>query len=383
LETLQILLVGGRQIPNFLGVMLLRPDRVHFLVSKDDKNALDNLYETLAKMEGLVLPDKSQLPDIDANDYQANIAALERILSDYPNARVSFNLTCSSKVMAFAAYEVARHEDIKTFYVDTAKGRIIWLKGKEVEEMPIRISIEQYLMAYGRKPKYKYKKDEDIFNRLTFSQKAAAEAANVLASGCGKYLGFLQRIRNTEGNGPRKVSISSEIDINLATLLADLGIVDYSKDNRHFIIRSNEDWNFFKGDWLEIFVWHEVKKLQEQATEPFFDDIAIGLEIPMEGAKKEIDLACIYRAQLIHCSCKTGRDSFNTKHLDELSAISSLIGGNFCSRVFITDRMLPNNAKSFLDQAKQRKIVVVTGKELPKIGEILKKQAENPDYPRI
>jgi hypothetical protein len=74
LETLQILLVGGRQIPNFLGVMLLRPDRVHFLVSKDNKNALDNLYETLAKMEGLVLPDKSQLPDIDANDYQANIA---------------------------------------------------------------------------------------------------------------------------------------------------------------------------------------------------------------------------------------------------------------------------------------------------------------------
>lgn len=378
METLQILLVGGRQIPNFLGVMLLRPDRVHFLVSKDDKNALDNLYETLAKMEGLVLPDKSQLPDIDANDYQANIAALERILSDYPNARVSFNLTCSSKVMAFAAYEVARHEDIKTFYVDTAKGRIIWLKGKEVEEMPIRINIEQYLTMYGRTLVCK-----DFFSGLTFSKEAAVQAANVLASGSEQYLGILERIRKNQGSGPRMVSISSETDLNLAVLLADLGIVDYSKDNRHFIIRSNEDWNFFKGDWLEIFVWHEVKKLQEQATEPFFDDIAIGLEIPMEGAKKEIDLACIYRAQLIHCSCKTGRDSFNTKHLDELSAISSLIGGNFCSRVFITDRMLPNNAKSFLDQAKQRKIVVVTGKELPKIGEILKKQAENPDYPRI
>ncbi len=255
MEALQVLLVGGRQIPNFLGVMLLRPDRVHFLVSKDDKNALDILYETLAKVEGLVLPEKSQIPDIDANDFQANIAVLERILSDFPNAQVSFNLTCSSKVMAIAAYEVAHeHKNIKTFYVDTSNGRIVWFKGKEVEEMPIRISIEQYLMAYGRKPDYKYKKDEDIFNRLTFSQKAAVEAANILASGGGKYLGFLQRIRKTKGNGPRKVSISSEIDLNLAVLLADLGIVDYSKDNRYFTIRSNEDWNFSRETgWKFLF----------------------------------------------------------------------------------------------------------------------------------
>ena len=103
MEALQVLLVGGRQIPNFLGVMLLRPDRVHFLVSKDDKNALDILYETLAKVEGLVLPEKSQIPDIDANDFQANIAVLERILSDFPNAQVSFIRNCSSKVMAIAA----------------------------------------------------------------------------------------------------------------------------------------------------------------------------------------------------------------------------------------------------------------------------------------
>ena len=130
----------------------------------------------------------------------------------------------------------------------------MWFKGKEEEEMRIRISIEQYLMACVRKPYYKYKKDEDIFNRLTFSQKAAVEAANILASGGGKYLGFLQRIRKTKGNGPRKVSISSEIDLNLAVLLADLGIVDYSKDNRYFTIRSNEDWNFSRETgWKFLF----------------------------------------------------------------------------------------------------------------------------------
>ncbi len=382
METLQVLLVGGRQIPNFLGVMLLRPNKVHFLLSKGSENLLDPLYETLAKIEGLVLPDRDQIKPIDANDFQANISALEHILNKYPNAQVSFNLTCSSKVMAIAAYEVARErKDIKTFYVDTSNGRIVWFKGKEADEMPIKISIEQYLTMYGRKPVFK-----DIFSKLTFSQEAAIKAANILASGYGKYLAFLERIRGTQGSGSRKVAIKNEIEINLALRLAELGIVDYSEENGYLIIRSNEDWNFLKGEWLEVFVWHEVKKLQEQTQEPFFDDFAVSLEIPMEGAKKEIDLACIYRAQLIHCSCKTGKNSFETRHLDELSAISNLIGGRFCTRVFATDRLLPNDlsaAKSFLDQAKQREIVVVTGKELPSIGDILKKQAKNPDYQRI
>lgn len=382
METLQVLLVGGRQIPNFLGVMLLRPNKVHFLLSKGSENLLDPLYETLAKIEGLVLPDRDQIKPIDANDFQANISALEHILNKYPNAQVSFNLTCSSKVMAIAAYEVARErKDIKTFYVDTSNGRIVWFKGKEADEMPIKISIEQYLTMYGRKPVFK-----DIFSKLTFSQEAAIKAANILASGYGKYLAFLERIRGTQGSGSRKVAIKNEIELNLALRLAELGIVDYSEENGYLIIRSNEDWNFLKGEWLEVFVWHEVKKLQEQTQEPFFDDFAVSLEIPMEGAKKEIDLACIYRAQLIHCSCKTGKNSFETRHLDELSAISNLIGGRFCTRVFATDRLLPNDlstAKSFLDQAKQREIVVVTGKELPSIGDILKKQAKNPDYQRI
>lgn len=377
-----MLLVGGRQIPNFLGVMLLRPNKVHFLLSKGSENLLDPLYETLAKIEGLVLPDRDQIKPIDANDFQANISALEHILNKYPNAQVSFNLTCSSKVMAIAAYEVARErKDIKTFYVDTSNGRIVWFKGKEADEMPIKISIEQYLTMYGRKPVFK-----DIFSKLTFSQEAAIKAANILASGYGKYLAFLERIRGTQGSGSRKVAIKNEIELNLALRLAELGIVDYSEENGYLIIRSNEDWNFLKGEWLEVFVWHEVKKLQEQTQEPFFDDFAVSLEIPMEGAKKEIDLACIYRAQLIHCSCKTGKNSFETRHLDELSAISNLIGGRFCTRVFATDRLLPNDlsaAKSFLDQAKQREIVVVTGKELPSIGDILKKQAKNPDYQRI
>lgn len=150
-------------------------------------------------------------------------------------------------------------------------------------------------------------------------------------------------------------------------------------------MRTNEDWNFFKGGWLEVYVWNEARKLQEHGGRPIFDEVKMGLEIPSGPARKEIDVACLYQAQLIHCSCKTGRDTFRTSHLDELSAVSNLVGGRFCSRIFITNQVLSNQEreKEFLEQAKQREIVVVTGDKLTNIGAILKKQAINPDFMRV
>lgn len=62
----------------------------------------------------------------------------------------------------------------------------------------------------------------------------------------------------------------------------------------------------------------------------------------MTGAYKEIDVGLMYAGQLIHCSCKSGgKNIWSTEHLDELSAVSSLIGGRFCSRVFITSKPKP------------------------------------------
>lgn len=56
---------------------------------------------------------------------------------------------------------------------------------------------------------------------------------------------------------------------------------------------------------------------------------------------------------------------------------------------YVTKLFITNGSKTkdgyanFLEQAKLQKIVVVTAKDLPNIGKILKREAITPTYPRI
>ena len=380
METVQILLVGGRQVPNVIGSMELHPQYVDFLVSQDEINRVNTLVESLAGIEGLNLPDKKNLEIVDAYDYQANVDACKRLCAKHANKRIQFNLTGSTKIMAFAAYDIAHQFQKEAFYVNTAKGQIVWLLGNHKASTPFRLTIEEYLRTYGRQPQLTFD-----FSRLTFGQLQAIEAARLLARLGPDAINLLYQIRRVQGKGVRRVTFNRATtkEQKLIDDLAKIGVID--KEQNAFLICSNEDWNFFKGDWLEIYVWDEARQQMDKEGRPLFDECELSLEIPSEAARKEIDVACLYQAQLIHCSCKTDRKSFETAYLDELRAVSSLIGGRFCSRVFITNAIFTAQEQKdkFLAQATQREIIVITGDNLKDLGGILAKQAIKPDFWRV
>lgn len=150
------------------------------------------------------------------------------------------------------------------------------------------------------------------------------------------------------------------------------------------------DFEANKAAFKDICEKYKGEEIYLKEGKPLFNDVAVSLEIPSGFATKEIDVACIYKNQLIHCSCKSGKSPFKTSYLDELSAVSNLIGGRFCSRIFITNQMLDSELSQerqqwdlFREQANQRGIVIIKGDELAKAGDILKKQAINPDFSRV
>ncbi|MGQ9532513.1 MAG: Card1-like endonuclease domain-containing protein [Desulfotomaculales bacterium] len=383
MEKVQVLLVGGRQAPNVIGVLLMQPKRVEFVVSEQEKGQLETLRAALrgvALIEGLDEIGEGEKV-VDGTEFEDNLMACEEIVKKYKNREVQFNITCGSKIMALAALEVARRHGCRVFYIDTRKKRIIWLGGGPAQAHPFVLTIEQYLAAYGRKPQ-----EKRIFEDLTFSQDQACEAARILATGGLGAVGFLGRVRGLRGPGPWEIAVSGRDEENVARRLADLRVIDFVADTGRIHVRSTHDLNFFRGTWLEVFVWSEAQKQVENGS-PFFDEVKVAVEIPSGTARKELDVVCIHGGQLIHCSCKTGNEAFSTEHLDELSAISGLIGGRFCSRVFITNERFsdssPKRREEFLEQATQREIVVVTGEELPNAGQILRDQALNPRFPRV
>lgn len=159
------------------------------------------------------------------------------------------------------------------------------------------------------------------------------------------------------------------------------------------MIQTSADYEFLKGTWLEIYVWDQARQQRAKGNAPLFQDAQFNFEIPSDvtGAYKEIDVGLMYAGQLIHCSCKSGgKGIWATEHLDELSAVSSLIGGRFCSRIFITSKSPPDAGddeyegyRRFLQQAKDREIVVIAGDQLRSIGAVLAREADRPTFPRV
>ncbi|MGB3220988.1 MAG: DUF1887 family CARF protein [Anaerolineae bacterium] len=170
--------------------------------------------------------------------------------------------------------------------------------------------------------------------------------------------------------------------------------MDQKNSHFSFILRSDADFEFLKGTWLEVFVWNEARNQRTKQGLPVFDDVKFNFEIPADasGARKEIDVGLMVGGQMIHCSCKAGsKGIWSTDHLDELRAVSSLMGGRFCSRLFITSKKSPVQGDSdwkdyqfFQKQAADRLIVVITGDKLLQVGTCLTIEAGNrPTYPRI
>jgi len=382
MEMIQIMLVGGRQTPNVIGVMRFRPSKVVLIVSKDEIEKKNVLLDSLKNIKSLDIPDEDDIIEVDAYDFQANLSIIRGICGKYHNEIIQFNLTGSTKIMALAAYQIAQEKGIASFYV--AGNRILWLTGggHKVAE-PIDMMIESYLKIFGREASHKFK-----FINLSFDEQRAAKAAKLLAESTPISANMLAKIRSTKqikGSVGLQASLYdfTEDEKDLIKVLSDLNTLDINDDLIR--IRSNNDLEFFKGNWLEAFVYNEAFNNKDINGDPVFDNCDISLEIKLDQAEKEIDVACIYEAQIIHCSCKTDKDPFKTQYLDELRSISSLIGGRFCSRVFVTNAVFSDQTKQkqFLDQAKQREIVVVTGNELANIGKILAKQAIKPDFWRV
>ncbi|WP_298483291.1 Card1-like endonuclease domain-containing protein [uncultured Chloroflexus sp.] len=164
------------------------------------------------------------------------------------------------------------------------------------------------------------------------------------------------------------------------------GFIDQIQQSHHLYNLHQVDQNFWKfvdGQWLELFGYDAAKQAG------CFDDVCYNLAIPIpnQNATNQIDLAATYAASLLIAECKAEEEPFKTAHLDKLSAIANMIGGSFVVKLFITARSRrktdPRHMNSFLDQAKARQIVVVTGEQLPDLATILKQETQQPTYARV
>jgi hypothetical protein len=388
-----VLILGGRLTPNLVGILALKPTTVEFIVSEDTRTRYTEIREVLKQFADLDYAAEPRY--LSAYDFVANRDTCLTIAQRHVGAEVVFDVTSAPKVMGFAAYEAARFLHSRAIIVDTANGRLIDLIPPSTDFVSTDIDVVQYLACYGRRPEPTFD-----FTKLSVSQQQAIEAASYLATAGPAAVEAMDKLRSWgQGKGKRTIpfnktqSLPSDVR-DVLRRLESFGLIVNLQERPvdghvQYTIQNEMDWKYLEGTWLEVYVWYQALQCRDNYGQPMFQEnqVSLSFEIPSDGARKQIDVGYVYLGQMIHASCKTGSSPFKTVYLDEIRAVSSLIGGRFTSRLFITNAFPPSEAnrdyENFLAQAKDREIVIVTGKELPEASANLKQQALQPKYSRI
>jgi len=393
-----LILSGGRAMPNMLTVIHEKPDLIVALVSQDEVDRLQQLENAITAL----FRDEDRKPELNTS-YIVNAFNLYdiqekcwQVVKDHPDYDWTFNITAATKIMSIGAYEIAKEladqgRSVRCWYLNTSGTHVVSLIGEPRDSSLFHIEIGQYGAVYNCRISPGILEDERQYCQdhwVPFSRFLVQNP---------QYMDLLKDLvdhkinptpsKFSKGAGEKKHSIPVTND--MYTLLEEAykaGLLEYlQKEGDKLVFKlSYTQFNFLNGPWLEAYVWDEARKLSLFSDCQWNQRIIDENKLDDKNSKNELDVAMIYKAQLIIAECKTGdKESTKTETLYKIDSVAGSLGGKFVSRILVSSQSIPNGYEDFKSKAHDLRIVLVNRKDLSRIGEILEKQAKRPDYPRI
>lgn len=378
-----LMLTGGRLLPELLAIKYLKPSITFNITTKQGLRSAQYL-EKLAHSEFNCK--MKVMPPINPYNEQEIKKACLSLLGSEPDMEWIITITSAPKIMSIYAMDVARSENIPCWFLNTDEGELISLS-KDISvnnDLLFDITVEQYMKAYERVYEIPESKDYrktaegwyDVARALAYRPKATQA--------------LLKALRSAQQRNPIKLSISFTLatDADTTLLLNELqsyGMLTIDHQTHAMsqcTVIGGDGRKFLNGSWLEVYVWKQVKEAG------FVQDHQWGYEIINGQARNEIDVAFTYKGLLMIAECKTDDDPFTSNrkvYLDTLDSAAGLLGRDFVGKFFVTNHPEPETVPSFAafsEQARQRRIYVITGQGLRDIGKTLKQQTINPFFER-
>ena len=362
-----LMLSGGRSLPDLLVLKYLRPD-VAINITTTQGRANARYFQQFSQAHfGLTM---EVPPAINPFNEQEIKNACRAALQCLPGAEWTMHITTSPKIVGIYAHDIAREYGIPCWFLDTDGKQVVSLvkQSEKVDnERFFKVTVEEYMQAYGRT--YEIPKPP-AYRQMAESWYATASA---LAHEPDATQLLLKAIREARQD-PLAIAMDVQTE-QLIQQLAALGVLSITGKSAYRLnctIANSEHLEFLKGDWLEVYVWTETIKAR------FADDCQWGYKIRTELPANELDLVLTYNARLLIAECKTSKDPFATDHLYKLHSVADLVGGNYVRQVLITNCLQPkrknNQFDNFTQQAKLRRISVITGEQLPEVSALLQQE---------
>jgi len=380
-----LVVAGGRLAPDVLPLLYLQPDLVLTVTSEEGWEG-EKAFLDIAN----ALPSCQVEPPPGVNAYDLNVGmnACRELCKPYSDAEWTFTITSAPKILAIAAYEVAKEMGVPCWYIDSQGDRIVSLVKKmemEVDKQRFfHLSFDEYVKIQGRRCKRKEGPTKDYRSAAEgwddISQKIALSPDTHLLTPIlyrHKKQGEINEVIT------KPIPLADLATLPLVRFLLDKGLLtstDPSTEQREYYFASVNAAQFLgTGDWLEVYVRHQTNQAK------FADDVRWGYSIIRKRVNLELDLAVMYKAQLVIAECKTNENPFRGQYnyLRDIDAVADLLGRTYVSKIFITNQPAEGESyKVFSQHAKDRNIIVVTKEELSKVGDIVKQAAMHPKYPR-
>ena len=351
MKYIHVCLVSAQPIPNLIPLKItgLAPEKVILLVIPDMKIQAD-------RIEGVIKSWKIDTERYPISPFDLESARDTRldILSRLDDKEVILNVTCGTKIMALAAFEVFREMKRPILYIDT-QNREIQRIHHTSEKLAFEsvLKIKPYLASYGQKI-FAEDTDEQRVSRHSSVISMFLRDINKYERAIGimnKYAAPLRNVRTF----PFEVEIdkhdlSKPYFEDVLVLLQKQNVIKY-KDNK-IIFSHYHDVNFVSGGWLEEYVYSVVKKISP-------DDIKMGVKVEWdqkgpEPPTNEYDVIFTMKNRLYIIECKTkrfegeDREPTSADPIYKLDSLRDAAGGLFGKGMLVSYRKLTADQKKRL-----------------------------------
>jgi len=399
-SNLLILLIGGRLQPVTLFAVSQQPSVIAIIASQDSKSDAENAVRRLPQL----LPDTTLLPPLFVHPYRPaqTTQAIQSLLQreDLAHLQPAISLTSAPAPMTIGAYVAAKTHGCPAYYLVTSANEVLdFTRENEIATLPLHVTVEQYLANFGlsiapkQKPVPHLTIDrEEQLALCRFLLEKATFSADVLDWMRSKTHLPNQRLVPGPLSKRWPIRFGQEHWNVLEALEAYSVITNLTRSSQggtvRFELPDEDSVEYIKGDWLEFYIFEEARAASlDNAT--LFGEVLRSLRFESEGIQREIDLIGVWRGTALIASCKTGQDTWKKSVLDEIGAVARLLGDSYCTRLLITNRTVPAEGskdhsawQTAVQNARNQKVVIVTGDKLYQIAAILRRELLTPTYPR-
>lgn len=314
----QIILLGKDITSVYHGIKEFAPDHVHLLCTNETKDVAGPLFPLLPTSVHRTL---YRTEPYDGEDVR-NVC--RKIHATYPSDDFAYNLSEGTKLMAFAAFTIAKEHNVPAFYL-TQLGDLVWLDNFEKRPMKSQLDNKEILGLSGN-----VLSDYRDAKQLSDTDIQAASLIKQFIEQYPKEHTMIQKFFNLFCNREVSRLPASRVFKNglRFKLRQDTFLIAQQNHVLLKLVTSNASMLFFKGRWWETLVAHKVWMWsQHHPSHPeVWQSVIFRTEADNSRTKNEVDVLLNNQQQLIFIECKSGQVTQNDIY--KVDAVRETYGGD-------------------------------------------------------